>query len=190
MGQRLNISIEKNGEVLANAYYHWSAYTGSAAYLTQQICDYFDEAKAQSKSDFELAVLLLQCTGAGICDREWQLIREQKDLRVNDIELNTCNNRNEGLISITPLGIEETERWEEGRVTIELSNEVISFDVCSYYTLEEFQEEFAEYYPDIEEIDFDPFEGLCVSNFWEFEEFIEGHPAGYKYGGSVVTWIE
>ena len=30
MGQRLNIEIKKDSKVLANAYYHWSAYTSSA----------------------------------------------------------------------------------------------------------------------------------------------------------------
>lgn len=30
MGQRLNLSINKNGKVLANCYYHWSGYTNSA----------------------------------------------------------------------------------------------------------------------------------------------------------------
>lgn len=34
MGQSLNIEIWNNGEVLANAYYHWSAYTESAAKIT------------------------------------------------------------------------------------------------------------------------------------------------------------
>lgn len=33
MGQRLNIEIMKNDKVLANAYYHWSAYTESALEL-------------------------------------------------------------------------------------------------------------------------------------------------------------
>lgn len=41
MGQRLNIEIMKNDKVLANAYYHWSAYTSSAlelcAYIIEEI---------------------------------------------------------------------------------------------------------------------------------------------------------
>lgn len=34
MGQRLNIEILKNGEVLANSYYHWSGFSNSAINLT------------------------------------------------------------------------------------------------------------------------------------------------------------
>ena len=37
MGQRLNIEIMSGEKVLANAYYHWSAYTASAAELTKII---------------------------------------------------------------------------------------------------------------------------------------------------------
>lgn len=30
MGQRLNIEVIKNGKVVGNCYYHWSAYTLSS----------------------------------------------------------------------------------------------------------------------------------------------------------------
>lgn len=30
MGQRLNIEIHNNGELLTNCYYHWSGYTKCA----------------------------------------------------------------------------------------------------------------------------------------------------------------
>ena len=63
MGQRLNISLESDGEVVANAYYHWSAYTGSAAYLVQGICEVWDELKECSLSDAEFACRLLHDTG-------------------------------------------------------------------------------------------------------------------------------
>ena len=37
MGQRLNIEITKNGNVLANSYYHWSAYSDCALNITTKI---------------------------------------------------------------------------------------------------------------------------------------------------------
>ena len=37
MGQRLNIEIVKNGEVLANSYYHWSGFSNSSIDLAIRI---------------------------------------------------------------------------------------------------------------------------------------------------------
>ena len=39
MGQRLNIEIKKDSKVLANAYYHWSAYTSSALQMLPKSID-------------------------------------------------------------------------------------------------------------------------------------------------------
>ena len=43
MGQRLNLEIRKKGKPLANAYYHWSAYTGSSYALVEQACMYIQD---------------------------------------------------------------------------------------------------------------------------------------------------
>lgn len=37
MGQRLNIEMKTKGKVVANCYYHWSAYTMTALQLTKEI---------------------------------------------------------------------------------------------------------------------------------------------------------
>lgn len=37
MGQRLNVSIRKNGKVLASAYWHWSGYTISSLAIAKDI---------------------------------------------------------------------------------------------------------------------------------------------------------
>ena len=37
-------------------------------------------------------------------------------------------NRNDGLIAFTSLEMENTREWEEGRVTIDLSEKVIAFE--------------------------------------------------------------
>lgn len=195
MGQRLNIQIEKDGEALANAYYHWSAYTGSAAELTMEICDFYDDIAEASQSDLELAVMLLQHTGAGLNDEEWARIKAHKDLRANDIDLRTCNNRNNGLLSITQEGIEETAWWEEGRVTIELTDRSIYFDVMMYMTNEEFELEYGDmkdYYDGMKIVYEDPFEGLDVYNFWELNDLIKRSPGGIIVAtdNTVYLWIE
>ena len=43
MGQRLNIEIMKNGETIANCYYHWSAYTTSALATAIMVISNYEE---------------------------------------------------------------------------------------------------------------------------------------------------
>jgi len=45
MGQRLNIEIISNGKCLANAYYHWSAYSDSAIDLAIKIVRKYEYIK-------------------------------------------------------------------------------------------------------------------------------------------------
>lgn len=49
MGQRLNIEIVKNGEVLANSYYHWAAYSEVAIDLAIQIINKYEYIKKYIK---------------------------------------------------------------------------------------------------------------------------------------------
>ena len=74
MGQRLNIEILKNGEVLANSYYHWSGVSNSAVNLTIQIINNFDYIKKYrveeyiKNQDLLFAIRLLEETEAGVND--------------------------------------------------------------------------------------------------------------------------
>ena len=121
MGQRLNIQFEDNTGVLANAYYHWSGYTSSAMLLTNQIIssDLIDDTSISNKVK---AVKLLELTGAGLTIDEFNddftshLYKESKG-------------RNVGLIAISKEGIEETQTWEEARVTINLDTHQIHLDI-------------------------------------------------------------
>ena len=55
MGQRLVVTIERNEQPLAKLYFHWSAYTGDALYVTKDIvhCIYNhqDETDREMPSD-------------------------------------------------------------------------------------------------------------------------------------------
>lgn len=195
MGQRLNISLESAGEVVANAYYHWSAYTGSAAYLVQGICEVWDELKECSLSDAEFACRLLHETGAGFNQEEIDRIRFQKDSRVNTFPLWPSTDRNSGLLSVTQEGIEETERWEEGRVTIYLDSGSIYFDVVFTMTAEEYKNEYE--YDNLDHLPRlrrDPTAGLTVENFWKFYAFLEENQGQYEFyieeGDYVFQLIE
>lgn len=50
MGQRLNIEIWKDGKVLANAYYHWSAYSVCAVDLARK--NYISHSRCQRRKRY------------------------------------------------------------------------------------------------------------------------------------------
>lgn len=182
MGQRLNISLESDGEVVANAYYHWSAYTRSAAYLVQSICEVWDELKEESRSETEFACRLLHDTGAGFNPEEIGRIRYQRDSRVNAFPLWPSTNRNNGLLSITQEGIETTEQWEEGRVTILMDTGEIDFSVAWWMSSDEYKNEYG--YDDFDHIPHvasDPTAGLTVDNFRDFYDLLEANQNQYEF---------
>ena len=125
MGQRLNIEIrrKKDNKVLANSYYHWSAYTYSSLKLAEEIVEnIYDIIRNDKTSDEIKAIQLLQTTGAGLLEDEYNLLKEE-DKKYCSL----ATNRNLGLISFTEKGIENTRNWEEGRLTI-----TIDFDNKEY----------------------------------------------------------
>lgn len=132
MGQRLNIEIvykrEENTEdevVLANAYYHWSAYTTSANYLALKIVEKIekDNFDFDSISDKRLyAIRLLEATGALVANEDHDAIAEIYP----DLTFKKAESRNDGLISYSEKGIEDTRNWEEGRITIYLKDKTVN----------------------------------------------------------------
>lgn len=151
MGQRLNIEIKKKGKTLANAYYHWSAYTGSAFGLTSEVVMYLRANKNTIKDERLLAIRALESTGAGVPDWEEGVseLKRLKDIRkYSSTEFAQFHNRNEGIISCFPDSIKETEDWAEGTATIDLDTLDILFDVFSFYDsvddIKEWDEDFKE----------------------------------------------
>lgn len=125
MGQRLNIEIKrkKDNKILANSYYHWSAYTYSSLELANKIIEnIYDIVKNNKVNDEIKAIQLLQTTGAGLLEQEYNTLNEE-DKKYCSL----ATNRNLGLISFTEKGMEETRTWEEGRLTI-----TIDFDNKEY----------------------------------------------------------
>lgn len=167
MGQRLNIEIKSGEEIIANAYYHWSAYSDSAYELTKIIVNEFDNVKDMDK--FGQAIALLQKTGSGVDNGDFAIAKSKLP---EDFQLIRATNRNNGITSISEEGMTETRNWEEGRVTIDLDSKTIDFDVL--WNLDDEED------PEIElkmknakQLDFNPFEmsfedieklGLVVSN--------------------------
>lgn len=125
MGQRLNIEIrrKKDNKILANSYYHWSAYTYSSLKLANEIIEnIYDVIRNNKVSDEIKAIQLLQTTGAGLLEQEYNTLNEE-DKKYCSL----ATSRDLGLISFTERGMEETRTWEEGRLTI-----TIDFDNKEY----------------------------------------------------------
>lgn len=192
MGQRLNIEILDNGETLANSYYHWSAYTGSAIELTKQILEQIDDLRRNNKLGW--AVSLLECTGAGVNEEERMRIDSDKTHRFDGLAFNDAINRNEGLLSVTSEGIEETRTWEEGRVEIDISTRKIMFSVLfdmseSDYD-ENYREDGEEELPTILEKEMADFLEIPFDRFDEFSDFVDKYPHGVRLSDCVLMWIE
>ena len=128
MGQRLNVEIRRrrDNKVLANSYYHWSAYTRSSLELARDILDnIFELEHLKEFTDKEKAVKLLQFVGSGLMQEDYNTLDEDKKKYFA-----VGTNRNNGLISITEKNMQETRNWEEGRITID-----IDFDKLSMFNI-------------------------------------------------------
>ena len=126
MGQRLNIEIrrKKDNKILANSYYHWTAYTYSSLRLAEEIGEnIYDIIRNDKTSDEIKAIQLLQTTGAGLLEDEYNLLKEE-DKKYCSL----ATDRNLGLISFTEKGIENTRNWEEGRLTINVDFDDKEYD--------------------------------------------------------------
>lgn len=192
MGQRLNIEICNNTRTLANAYYHWGAYTSSALEYTSEIIEAYYNLSGQITDEFQLAVKLLEATGAGITDEEKEKIKYDPDFDFSDINFSPAIDRNEGLIAVTEKGMEETRSWEEGRVTINIEDENFCFDVVSYYDKDEYVEDYGvKSLSKLTQIDHNffldylPFEKIS----W-LREFVKNNLTGVIVNSCVINWIE
>lgn len=100
MGQRLNIEIKKADKVLANCYYHWSAYSNASVNLALEIIKDFKYVEEHcikdpvTNKDVLFAIRLLERTGAGL-----QEIEQTRAILGNEfLKLPLCKGRNEGII--------------------------------------------------------------------------------------------
>jgi len=137
MGQRLNIEIKrrKDNKVLANSYYHWSAYTSSSLHLAEEIIEnIYDIIRKEKVSDEIKAIQLLQTTGAGLMEDEYNKLNEE-DKKYCSL----ATNRNLGLISFTDESMEETRKWEEGRLTIDIDFDDKDYDFYGNKNLVDFE---------------------------------------------------
>lgn len=142
MGQRLVITIRRGENVIANAYYHWSAYSQSALALTKSALEKLAEIKSSQTfraSDRMLAYLLLHATGARIGHGNLEELNKQDAEKRDELEYLLAEyqnskdtlDRNKGLIGLYPDAIKDLQSWSEGDVSIDLEDESIDFGLLS-----------------------------------------------------------
>lgn len=195
MGQRLNVEIVSNGKLLANAYYHWDAYTGISLQRTDDILNKLNEIRESVKDDLDLAIKLLESTGAGINAEERNYILADPELS-KYLPINDCVDRNEGIISITKESMLNTRHWEEGRVTIDIRKKTILFRVYWEITKEEYLDNLygdLEHYEQLPSMDYDLEKEIPFDKFEELKNLYTSTIDTYGFkrpDGSVVGWIE
>lgn len=195
MGQRLNVEIVSNGKLLANAYYHWDAYTGISLQRTGAILDKLNAMQEPVKDDLDLAIKLLESTGAGINAEERYYILADPELS-KYLPINDCVGRNEGILSITKEGMQNIRNWEEGRVTIDIGKRTILFRVYWEVTKEEYLDNLygdLEHHERLPTIDYDLEKEIPFDKFEELKNLYTSTIDTYGFkrpDGSVVGWIE
>lgn len=183
MGQRLVVNIISNDEILASGYYHWSAYTEYAADITHYIISHIIESSQKAEDLLQYtanskntqifnkltAYLMLEDTGAGIYHKE---IKEYEKF---DVAYNYRfgENRNSGLIALTPEKIKEFNDWADGTVNIDISSDTVKFDVFAKFSEDEINNEITEEYINKYEIKDLDFEFIDQFTFEQCETWYE-----------------
>ena len=140
MGQRLVITVKKDKKVIAGIYYHWSAYSVSALVEARDLLDYIlDEENDIGDLKLELIRYVESrggCIRGGYGSEEWEAITK---MYPNE-EFNDDGSRNDGIIALTPEGIEGLEYWSEGDIVLDLDKGVLYNEVYYQTTLKELRE--------------------------------------------------
>lgn len=125
MGQRLVVNIYKNDKNLANAYYHWSAYSYASLETIKPAIEMLESYDSENFGVVD-AIKILQATGAEITDGELEYCKE------NNIEVSRnyeTIDRNQGLIAVSEKEMKETLDWAEGIIDIYVDEKQICYGI-------------------------------------------------------------
>ena len=157
MGQRLVVTIERTEKPLARLYFHWSAYTGDALYVTRDIVHCIYNHKDETDRDMLLRLIRFceergGCIDGGTDGEEAKYIMQLYP----DEKFNQTGSRSNGLIALSKAGMADMQYHSEGDVYIDLDKDQIDFCVYSGY------ENLAEYVTERQSWDYD-FEEFTLS---------------------------
>lgn len=136
MGQRLCMEITRKGKPIANAYYHWSAYTGSSMNILEQVYDYLSTHSSEEDKLY-LAIRALESTGAALPKypnefNDIDRLRLFSKYAGDTFESN--EDRNNGLIHCFEESMQQCEDWAEEFCYIDIDTLIIDFRVACYYS--------------------------------------------------------
>lgn len=206
MGQRLLITVRVSGKPVLNCYFHWSGYTMPAIHLAKGfIKEYAEErercrARVRSgarrgmpnRKSSALAAALRAWPGSGIHEGDrksvWELM-EDLGFDASGIYGDPYgDNRNDGLIAISPAGMEANALWSEYELWIDLMHDgkaiVSRFDPLDLETISTYKDEFLEdpEYREVEEGVMRYYaEDLSAEDLDELEKLLDGAP-GFAIG--------
>ena len=182
MGQRLNIEIHDNGNLLANAYYHWDAYTETALGHAKTIL-----ANVQNMKDHSVlsAVRLLETTGARLTSEEIDYMK-----LYSDEDFVEAVSRNDGLIGVSPNGMQNTRYWEEGRVVFDIGTQTVDFMVYCSVDFGEYEEIYETSPLELKELDVN-LGNIPFADFHTLESIYKENPDGFRTPQKeAIIWIE
>ena len=157
MGQRLVVTVERSERLLAKLYFHWSAYTGDALYVTRDIVHCIYNHKDETDKDMLLRLIRFcedrgGCIDGGTDSEEAKYIMQ---LYPNE-QFKETGSRSDGLIALSPEGMLDMQRNSEGDVYINLDEDTVDFCVyCGYDSFKEYIEERKAWDDDFEEFTID-----------------------------------
>ena len=154
MGQRLVVTIERSEKPIAKLYFHWSAYTADALYVTRDIVHCIYNHNDETDRDMLLRLIRF-CEERGGCIDGGTDSEEAKYIMqlYPDEKFNDTGDRSSGLIALSSEGMLDMQRMSEGDVYINLDEDTVDFCVYSGYdTLEEYMEERKSWDDDFEEM--------------------------------------
>lgn len=194
MGQRLVMHIMKETKELACSYYHWSGYTSSTTEILTYIVEtHLDLDKELNLSDLELAIFLLEETGAGLSDESIDYISKSK-LPINpDLRNRRAIDRNNGIIDIDPKEIERISFWAEADAYYDIKTGEIS--IAAFYVLnpDAFEDIYDSRFPELPTTNIKPRNGnvglYTFQTIYDLKYFIGILPCATE-DGYAITPIE
>jgi len=139
MGNRLVISVEVNGEKRFDMYWHWGADCAHEFYQKCRLLSILD------KDDDLFTMLGKVCNNypkAGLLDKQYwfsdfgkneseKFMSETDKIRwMHQEGIPLCEDRNEGLITFTPIAMAEMEAWAEWVSELDLADPDFSILDC------------------------------------------------------------
>lgn len=195
MGQRLVLHVVSNHRDIATIYYHWSAYTKDALEEIKTLIDLFNwsgcDFSAMSKEESRLAVIkAVEENGGGVTKEDLDLVK----VIFPKESFNEHQDRDFGLVAISPSAMADMNQWAEGRAMIDLSKRTFFTAVWEKPDPTELQELKQYCSKDLEIARNTPGPDLSLTYNWDeidgLLEEVENAPFLYSVDGEIIEKIE